>query len=109
MGGGQQSPDADIGGMFDTRMGDLFDSVSSPKAQEFNNATVANLRQTLDDARAADPEADIDMELTLDDGRTLTGLSEILDEIDELDAISREIELCRIGKATPDGNSAPNL
>ncbi|PZQ99211.1 MAG: hypothetical protein DI533_00440 [Cereibacter sphaeroides] len=75
---------------------ELFDSPTAPKAQEFDNARVEELRQSLE------IEGDRDLGLVSEDGRALTSLSDALAEIDEMDALVREMDLCRIGKATTD-------
>jgi hypothetical protein len=85
--------------MGDKARADTFSDPTSPKAQEFMNAQVAQLRQSVG-------ESEFDgIQVELDDGRTLSSLEDVLREIDELDAMSREIELCRLGKVVPDGNA----
>lgn len=105
---GPQEADSQIGGMFDLAnlsMRDMFDSPLSPKALEANNARVVELRQTVEaDGNFPLGETGEDGRwrgMTADDGRQLKTLADALNEIDEMDALAREIELCRIGKATP--------
>jgi hypothetical protein len=105
---GPQEADSQIGGMFDLAnlsMRDMFDSPVSPKAQEANNARVAELRRTVEaDGNFPLGETGEDglwRGMTADDGRQINTLADALDEIDQMDALAREIELCRIGKATP--------
>jgi len=105
---GPQEADSQIGGMFDLAnlsMRDMFDSPVSPKAQEANNARVAELRQAVE-ADGNFPLGEMGEDglwrgMTADDGRQISTLADALDEIDQMDALAREIELCRIGKATP--------
>jgi hypothetical protein len=85
--------------MGDKARADTFSDPTSPKAQEFMNAQVAQLRQSVG-------ESEFDgIQVELDDGRTLSSLEDVLREIDELDAMSREIEMCRLGKVVPDGDA----
>jgi len=85
--------------------GGMFDSPLSPKAQEENNARVAELRQAVEaDGNFPLGETGEDglwRGLIADDGRQINTLADALDEIDQMDALAREVELCRIGKATP--------
>ena len=95
--GGAREPDSQIGGMFDP--GDkvrhnLFDDPRSPQAKAFNDARINELRDVLDEGD------DFDMSVLADDGRELAKLSDVLQEIDDLDAMAREIELCRLGKVS---------
>ena len=96
--GAQSEPDSQVGGLFDpgekTRT-DLFDDPRSPQAKAFDDARVNELCDALDEGD------DLEISVQSDDGRDLAKLSDVLQEIDDLDAMSREIELCRTGKVSP--------
>lgn len=88
----------DAGGLFDPgdkARSDMFDSPTSQKAKQFDDARVNELRTSLDEGD------DFEMSISADDGRELGRLSDVLQEIDEIDAMAREIELCRLGKVSP--------
>jgi hypothetical protein len=81
---------------------DMFDSPLSPKAMDANNARVVELRQMVEaDGNFPLGETGEDglwRGMTADDGRQINTLADALDEIDEMDALAREVELCRVGK-----------
>ena len=65
----------------------------APAAREFDARRVNDLRE---EALAGELG---DLGLVADDGRVLNSLDDILTEIDEMDALEREIAACRLGKA----------
>lgn len=77
----------DASGLFALRHIDMFDDLASPEAQAFMDAEVASMR----DMEGGDFSA------IADDGRQLDSLQDILDEIDESDALLREFQKCRAG------------
>lgn len=77
----------DASGLFAARHVDMFDDLGSPEAQAFMDAEVASMR----DMEGGDFSA------IADDGRQLDSLQDILDEIDESDALLREFQKCRAG------------
>lgn len=79
----------DASGLFAARHIDMFDDLGSPEAQGFMDAEVAAMR----DMEGGDFSA------IADDGRQLDSLQDILDEIDESDALLREFQKCRMGDA----------
>lgn len=80
----------DVDGLFATRTMDLFDDITSPQAQAYMDAELVNMRAALE-------EGDLEVAAVADDGRALGSLSEVLDEIDEMDALVREYAKCRGG------------
>lgn len=95
LGGGAREADSQIGGLFDPgakSRTDLFSDPMTPAAREFDARRVNDLR---DEA----PEFGEDLGLKADDGRVLDKLDDVLNEIDEMDALEREIAACRLGKA----------
>jgi hypothetical protein len=78
----------DASGLFAPRHIDMFDDLASPEAQAFMDAEVASMR----DMEGGDFSA------IADDGRQLDSLQDILDEIDESDALLREFQKCRAGE-----------
>lgn len=96
LGGGPREADSQIGGLFDPgakSRTDLFSDAMAPAAREFDARRVNDLRE---EALAGGYG---DLGLVADDGRALNTLDEILTEIDEMDALEREIAACRLGKA----------
>lgn len=80
----------DVDGLFAAKQVDLFDDLSSPGAQSYMEAEMANMRTLLEDG-------EIEMSALSDDGTALASLSDIIDEIDETDALVREFAKCRGG------------
>lgn len=80
----------EVDGLFAQKQVDLFDDLSSPEAQSFMDANIQAMRDMLD-------EGDLQVAAVADDGRALTSLSDILDEIDGDETMMREYELCRFG------------
>lgn len=83
----------DVDGLFAAKTVDMFDDLNSPEAQSFMDANVQAMRDMLD-------EGDFEVSAMADDGRALTSLSDILDEIDDDATLMREFDLCRFGGTT---------
>jgi hypothetical protein len=84
----------DVDGLFAARSLDMFDDLSSPEAREFMDANIQGMRDILKD------EGDFEVNEIADDGRRLTKLSDVLDEIDGDETLMREFKLCRLGGGT---------
>lgn len=83
----------EVDGLFAQKQVDMFDDLSSPEAQAYMEAEIANMRAMLEDG-------DIEVSAVADDGRALNSLSDIMDEIDDEAALVREFDLCRLGGGT---------
>jgi len=59
------------------------------------DANIQAMRDMLD-------EGDVEIGAVADDGRVLTNLSDVLDEIDDEETLIREFNLCRLGGGTPE-------
>ena len=97
LGGGAREADSQIGGLFDPgakSRTDLFSDPMTPAAREFDARRVNDLREEALAGGLGDK-----MGIVADDGRVLDKLDDILTEIDEMDALEREIAACRLGKA----------
>jgi hypothetical protein len=97
---GPQEADSQIGGMFDLAnlsMRDMFDDPEGPKAQAFLDSQIVDLRAEVETGDV--PLSFEGAGLMTDDGRPITSLQGLLDEIDDYDTLAREIELCRTGGA----------
>ena len=77
-------------GLFAAKTVDLFDDLNSPQAQSFMDSNIQAMRDMLE-------EGDFPVGAMADDGRALNSLSDIMDEIDETDALVREYAKCRGG------------
>ncbi len=78
-------------------MRDMFDDPEGPKAQAFLDSQIVDLRAEVE---AGDVPLSFEgAGLMTDDGRPITSLQGLLDEIDDYDTLAREIELCRTGGA----------
>ncbi len=97
LGGGAREADSQIGGLFDPgakSRTDLFSDPMTPAAREFDARRVNDLREEALVGGFGDA-----LGLKADDGRVLDKLDDVLNEIDEMDALEREIAACRLGKA----------
>jgi hypothetical protein len=106
--GAQRERDSQIGGLFDPNdkvRTDMFSDPASPKAQAHLDGKLLDLKAALD------AEGDMPVGftatslfgrerwagLTADDGRKLESLSDVIQEIEDFDALAREVALCRTG------------
>ncbi len=91
----------DAGGLFGGAQSDLFSDPLSPKTQAHLDGMIQDIRADLE----VNPEADfsIDGSLKADDGRALTSISDVLQEIEEADTLAKQIQLCRLGGANDAG------
>jgi hypothetical protein len=80
----------DVDGLFSQKTVDLFDDLMSPEAQRAMDADVQALR-------AEAETGGFEVAAVADDGRALTSLQDVLDEIDDMDTLVREFDLCRFG------------
>lgn len=103
---GPQEADSQIGGMFDLAalsMRDMFDDPEGPKTQAFLDSMVVDLKAELETTGDVPLGFTDDtgrfIGLTTDDGRQITSLEDMLDEIEANDTLAREIDLCRTGGA----------
>ncbi|MGL6210957.1 MAG: hypothetical protein ACRC14_14135, partial [Paracoccaceae bacterium] len=85
----------DASSMFATVTGDMFDDITSPQATAYMDNVIAGLRADLEAGR------DLSGTATAADGRALSGLAGLLDEIDDIDRMAAEYAACLTGKVTP--------
>lgn len=82
----------DVNSLFATKQLDIFDDVTSPEAARYMDANIAAMRDILD------TEGDLPLGvLEADDGTSLNSLSDVLNEIDEMDTLAAEFAKCRRG------------
>ena len=96
--GDQTRVEDDETSLFGGNQRDLFSDPTSPEAQSHMDAMMLDLRTEIE----ADAAADLSLEVAgvvADDGRALSSISDVLDEIDELEALAREVANCRSGAA----------
>lgn len=87
----------DVDSLFATKQLDIFDDVTSADAGRFMDANLASMRAILD------TEGDLPLGvLEADDGTSLNSLSDVLNEIEEMDKLAAEFAKCRKG-VTNDG------
>lgn len=84
----------EVDGLFSVKQLDIFDDLMSPQAQRAMDAEVQNLRAMIEAGDTAGIAA------VADDGRVLNSISDILSEIDDMDTLAREFDLCRFGGGT---------
>lgn len=77
-----------VDGLFAQRTVDLFDDMMSPEAQAAMDVEVNAMRTDT---------SDLEVSTVADDGRSLGSLGDVLNEIDEMDDLVREFDLCRTG------------
>lgn len=94
LGGKPRGPDSEIGGLFDSFdkvRTDLFDDLASPQATALRDGMIAEMRS------AIDAGGDVKLSMRADDGKEITSLQGLLDEIDDMRAMASEADACRLG------------
>lgn len=84
---GQLRVEDDVNSLFAVKQLDIFDDVTSPEARAFADASVVAMRDMLD----------LPVTAKADDGADLKSMQQILNEIDEMDALAAEFAKCRRG------------
>lgn len=80
----------DANGLFAEPNLDLFDDMGSPQAKAFMDQSVAYLREASDQGFGVD----VPLGLVTDEGTQLHTAQDVLDELDDMDAIEREFRAC---------------
>jgi hypothetical protein len=80
----------EVDGLFARKTLDIFDDITSPEAQKAMDVEMRDIRQMAE-------EGGIEAAAVADDGRALNSLQDIVDEIDDMDTLAREFDLCRRG------------
>ncbi len=80
----------EVDGLFARKTLDMFDDITSPEAQKAMDVEMRDIRQMAE-------EGGIEAAAVADDGRALNSLQDIVDEIDDMDTLAREFDLCRRG------------
>jgi len=89
----QSRVEDDVDGLFAAKQLDIFDSLNAPEGRRFLDVNVQALRDILD----GEGDIILDAPIAADDGRALNSLSDVLAEIDDEDALTREFNLCLTG------------
>lgn len=104
-GRGAREPDAGEAGLGEYAEGlkrDLYNDPLSPATQKHLDGMLEDFRAMVDAGDDFQIGFDSDGQhigLFDDDGRPLNTLSDVLDEIDEMETLARELEACRVGGA----------